>query len=92
VETLDLVFWTLENTRGTLTMMATEKDDSFNRIDSELRQTEDYIVTIEPKAKILDLLIAADEQAFIELTIKIDEHPDGYDGPCLCALCRSYAD
>jgi hypothetical protein len=72
--------------------MAKETDHNFNRIDSELRQIEEYIVTIGPKAKMLDLLIAADEQAFIELTIKIDEHPDGYDGPCLCALCRSYGE
>lgn len=33
-----------------------------------------------------------DLDGFIELTKKLDEHPEGYDGPCLCALCRSYAD
>ena len=21
-----------------------------------------------------------------------EEHPEDYDGPCFCALCRSYAD
>lgn len=25
-------------------------------------------------------------------TVDWDEHPEGYDGPCLCGLCRSYAD
>jgi hypothetical protein len=25
-------------------------------------------------------------------TCHLDEHPDGYEGPCWCAMCRSYAD
>jgi hypothetical protein len=28
----------------------------------------------------------------LELTRMLDEHPDGYDGPCECKLCCSYAD
>jgi hypothetical protein len=28
----------------------------------------------------------------LELTEKLDKHPEGYDGPCLCRLCRSYND
>lgn len=39
-------------------------------------------------SQMLDRLQALD--GFIELTEKLDEHPDNYDGPCMCALCRSY--
>ncbi|KKN74462.1 hypothetical protein LCGC14_0390820 [marine sediment metagenome] len=26
----------------------------------------------------------------LELSESLDEHPEGYEGPCLCKLCRSY--
>lgn len=26
------------------------------------------------------------------LTEALDEHPDGWEHPCMCATCRSYAD
>lgn len=26
------------------------------------------------------------------LTLDLDEHPDDYDGPCMCKTCQSYAD
>lgn len=26
-----------------------------------------------------------------KLTEQLDEHPDGWDHPCMCATCRSYA-
>ncbi len=26
----------------------------------------------------------------LKLTELLDEHPEGYDGPCLCKLCMSY--
>jgi hypothetical protein len=26
------------------------------------------------------------------MTEYVEEHPEDYDGPCFCALCRSYAD
>jgi hypothetical protein len=32
-----------------------------------------------------------DEQELIDITATLDEHPDGYDGPCWCAVCQSYA-
>ena len=28
----------------------------------------------------------------IEQTRQIDEHPEEWDGPCVCKLCMSYAD
>lgn len=27
-----------------------------------------------------------------KLTEALDEHPDGWEHPCMCATCRSYAD
>lgn len=27
-----------------------------------------------------------------KLTEPLDEHPDGWEHPCMCASCRSYAD
>jgi hypothetical protein len=28
----------------------------------------------------------------LKKTEKVDEHPEGYNGPCLCHLCMSYGD
>jgi hypothetical protein len=28
----------------------------------------------------------------LDMTMMLDEHPEGYDGACLCKLCQSYAD
>jgi hypothetical protein len=28
----------------------------------------------------------------LEMTRMLDEHPEGYDGPCACKLCCSYGD
>lgn len=32
-----------------------------------------------------------EENALLKLTEGFDEHPDGYDGPCMCQLCQSYS-
>lgn len=32
-----------------------------------------------------------ERQALLEMTAMLDEHPEGYEGPCLCELCRSCA-
>ena len=31
-------------------------------------------------------------ESLLELTIKEDEHPEDYEGPCFCRLCQSYGD
>jgi hypothetical protein len=31
-----------------------------------------------------------DEQQLLADTEALDEHPDGYDGPCYCKTCMSY--
>ncbi len=28
----------------------------------------------------------------LDRTIEEEEHPEDYDGPCFCELCRSYGD
>ena len=33
-----------------------------------------------------------DEQFVMGLTFWADEHPEDYEGPCMCCLCRSYSD
>lgn len=32
------------------------------------------------------------ENELLALTARLDEHPEGWDHPCMCAECRSYAD
>jgi hypothetical protein len=31
-----------------------------------------------------------DRAAFLAMTEQLDDHPEGYDGPCHCHCCRSY--
>lgn len=35
-------------------------------------------------------LVTDDE--LLRLTADLEEHPDGWDHPCMCATCRSYGD
>lgn len=35
---------------------------------------------------------ATERRALLEMTEMLDEHPEGYDGPCSCKLCQSYGD
>jgi hypothetical protein len=32
------------------------------------------------------------ESGAIDLSRLLDEHPEEWNGPCMCALCMSYAD
>jgi len=32
------------------------------------------------------------ENELLALTARLDEHPEGWEHPCMCATCRSYAD
>jgi len=56
---------------------------------AELEEERDALA---PKAEMLDLLIEIDERAFVDLTMKLPDHPENYDGPCYCELCQSYGD
>jgi len=31
-------------------------------------------------------------EKLLKKTERVDEHPEGYNGPCLCHLCMSYGD
>ena len=32
------------------------------------------------------------EKYIVEISMQIDEHPEYWEGPCLCKLCQSYGD
>jgi hypothetical protein len=36
--------------------------------------------------------LEAENKALLELSMNLDEHPDDYDGPCMCKSCQSYCD
>lgn len=38
--------------------------------------------------RITELGIA--NKQLLELSENLNEHPEGYEGPCLCKLCKSY--
>ena len=42
------------------------------------------------KIKRMRAQMEADYQTLLKLTMELDEHPEDYDGPCLCKLCASY--
>lgn len=44
------------------------------------------------KEKWMELFDWVGEKEMIIFTEWQDSHPEGYDGPCLCGLCRSYGD
>lgn len=33
-----------------------------------------------------------ERQALLKMTNMLDEHPEGYNGPCMCKVCCSYGD
>lgn len=33
-----------------------------------------------------------DEHELLAITMSLDEHPDEYEGRCLCRMCASYTD
>ncbi|MGH7743924.1 MAG: hypothetical protein ACREQ5_03775 [Candidatus Dormibacteria bacterium] len=52
----------------------------------------DVIVRVRRAAKVQKAgfyIVSCDE--LLSITEKLDEHPDGWDYPCHCATCRSYA-
>ena len=44
------------------------------------------------KTTIKNCWIAQERDMLLEMTKMLDEHPEGYDGPCLCKMCMSYSD
>jgi len=35
--------------------------------------------------------LTAENESLLNLSAGLDEHPENYDGPCMCKLCMSYA-
>ena len=46
--------------------------------------------TKELETKLLNKNTTVEQE--YQLTKNIDEHPEGWDGPCFCMLCQSYGD
>ena len=34
--------------------------------------------------------LEVENKQLLELSENLNEHPEGYNGPCLCQLCKSY--
>ena len=45
-----------------------------------------YITKLRDEIKELK----AENKQLLELSENLNEHPEGYNGPCLCQLCKSY--
>lgn len=52
---------------------------AYEKVCGALRKTKVNIEQLE-----------AENKQLLELSENLDEHPEGYDGPCLCKLCKSY--
>ena len=46
----------------------------------------------EPEEVVRTRNLVNERHQLLALTETLDEHPEGYDGPCLCYECRSYGD
>lgn len=57
------------------------------KLEREVRKLKRVIGAVHGP-EILDYAELA--QHLEDLTSKMDEHPEGYDGPCWCRLCQSY--
>jgi len=63
--------------------MAMEELEDFRKLESsrlEMSQAKDLLI------KQLD----NENQAFLEMTRHLADHPEGYEGPCECHTCQSY--
>ena len=57
-------------------------------------------IRLKERAATLELALASERtdrdawkkerDELMELTSMLDEHPEDYDGPCMCRLCREY--
>ena len=61
-------------------------------VEDEVAQLEAENESLKGDSEMLQAMLEADYQAFLDLTEKVDEHIEGYERACLCAVCRSYGD
>lgn len=57
------------------------------RLEREVRKLRRVIGAVHGPEALYDAELA---QCIEDLTSKMEEHPEGYDGPCWCRLCKSY--
>jgi hypothetical protein len=55
----------------------------------ELNSRNTWIAGLREKGRTDDVL--KEEAELMEITRGLDEHPDDYDGVCLCKTCHSYS-
>jgi len=90
---------------GPLELSAIAESDGFIRVKpfrrliashEELRaenaELKAKLAEVRGDSEMVKALLEADNNGFFDLTAKLDEHPEGYDRPCLCKLCQSYGD
>lgn len=53
-----------------------------------IRELEAILAEVNNKAAMLKL----ERGMLLDMSSLLDEHPEGYNGPCLCKLCCSYGD
>lgn len=69
--------------------------NAFGKMAQELFQLRraDASQNICPiNATIGNCWIARERDQLLQMTKTLDEHPEGYEGPCDCGTCRSYGD
>jgi len=59
---------------------------------AEVERLRGTLDTVRGDSNMLQALMEAHGDHILQLTEALEEHPDGYDGPCQCETCRSYGD
>jgi len=58
------------------------------RTKTKITELEQKLVQVEKENKSLNETI----EEILTLTHELDEHPEDYNGPCMCKTCQSYCD
>ena len=65
----------------------------FTDLLAEVERLRGTLATVRGDSNMLQALMEAHgDHHILQLTEALEEHPDGYDGPCQCETCRSYGD
>lgn len=57
-----------------------------------IEELEAKVKELKGDSDMIVLLLEEYGKPFMELTAKLEEHPEDYDRPCVCKLCRSDGD
>ena len=96
-EWCNLSNWVTKEIREALALLRA-REEEHAKLFRELNRLSDE--SLEAKAQTLELAalrervghLTANERAFLDMTRRLQEHPEGYDGPCECETCQSYGD